>query len=78
MQGSTLKKHKSEHKKHKSQDKPEHKKHKSQDKQHTSEHKNISGMTKNISRDKMDKYMQMLRQRNVVGRASEGLRVKKG
>ena len=34
-------------------------------------------MTKNVNREKMDKYMQMLRQRHVAGRASEGLCVKK-
>ena len=35
-------------------------------------------MTKNISLDKMLKYMQMLRQRNADGRATEGLCVKRG
>ena len=34
-------------------------------------------MTKNINREKMDKYVQMLRQRHMKGRASEGLCVKK-
>ena len=34
-------------------------------------------MTKNVSRDKTEKYMHMLRQRNVAGRAAEGLCVKK-
>ena len=34
-------------------------------------------MTKNVNSEKMDKYMQMVRQRHVAGRASEGLCVKK-
>ena len=34
-------------------------------------------MTKNVAREKMEKYMQMLRQRHVSGRASEGLCVKR-
>ena len=46
--------------------------------------KNIKGisnpsdmMTKNVTREKIDKYMQMMKQRHVSGRASEGLCVKR-